>query len=108
MNEELIKQVLTRPSAIEFFKRMFCNDVALLSISERADRVGKDRASIRNLMDAWEHSKGAFGLAFIRMSADADNKHRYTCMKAWKDYVRREELAAAQRAEIGYRGARYK
>ena len=108
MTEDDIKQVLTSPSVVDFFKKMFNDKRMLLSISELASRVGRDRASIRHSMDLWEHSKGAFGLAFIRMSADADNNHRYTCLNAWDDFVRREELAAAERAELGYRGARYK
>lgn len=108
MSEEDIKQVLTSPSVVAFFSKMFNDKRMLLSISELASRVGRDRASIRRLMDAWEHSKGAFGLAFIRMSSDADNNHRYTCLNAWDDFIRREELASAERAEIGFRGARYR
>lgn len=108
MNEEDIKQVLTSPSVVAFFSKMFNDKRQLLSIRELAARVGKDRATLRQLMDLWEESKGAFGLAFIRLTSDAENGHRYTCMSAWDDFVRREELASAQRMEIAYRAARYR
>ena len=108
MSEDDIKQVLTSPSVVSFFRQMFNDKRMLLSISELSGRVGRDRATLRHLMDLWESSKGAFGLAFIRMSSDADNSHRYTCLNAWDDYVRREELASAQRSEVGFRGARYR
>lgn len=108
MSEEDIKQVLTSPSVVSFFRQMFNDKRMLLSISELASRVGRDRATLRHLMDLWEKSKGAFGLAFIRMSSDADSGHRYTCLSEWDDYVRREELASAQRSELGYLAARYR
>ena len=108
MNEELIRQVLTSPSVIEFFREKFCIDTMLISISELSRRVNCDRAKIRLQMDIWENTKGAMGLAFIRVSNDGDNAHRFTCLKAWNDYVRREELAAAQRAEMAYKAARYR
>lgn len=108
MSEDDIKQVLTSPSVVSFFRQMFSDKRQLLSIRELASRVGRDRATLRQAMNLWEHSKGALGLAFIRLTADADSSHRYTCLSAWDDYVRREELATAQRAELGYRGARYR
>ena len=52
MSEEDIKQVLTSPSVVAFFSKMFNDKRMLLSISELASRVGRDRASIRRLMDA--------------------------------------------------------
>ena len=108
MSEDDIKQVLTSPSVVSFFRQMFNDKRQLLSIRELASRVGRDRATLRQLMDLWEKSKGAFGLAFIRLTSDADSGHRYTCMSAWDDFVRREELASAQRSELGYRAARYR
>lgn len=108
MNADEIRQVITSPLVIEFFREKFCTDTRLMSISELSRRVNCDRAKIRLQMDIWEHTKGAMGLSFIRVSNDGDNSHRFTCIKAWNDYVRREELAAAQRGELGYKAARYR
>lgn len=103
---------MTSPAVVEhfakMFEKMFSDDLRLMTISELSRRVGRDRGLLGHAMNLWESSHGAWGLAFVRLSSDIDNNSRYTCMKAWDDFVRRGELDSAKRGVLGYRGARYR
>ena len=103
MTEEDIKQVLTSPAVREYFNRILDDKRHLMSVLELSRRVGANRRDLSYAMDLWTSSKGAFGLAFMRLNNDG---RRYTCMSAYDDWVRREQLSSAGRGEIAWRGAR--